>query len=160
MEAITLSDLGPVIAAVLGPMLVFMATSMRYQHVDSTKTRELIEKSNKDNRELIDRNRELIDRNRELIEKSNKDNRELIEKSNKDTRELIVRNRELIEKSNKDNRELIVRNRELIEKNHAELRDSLGEARERLARIEGYLNVPPPPRHSPEDDADADAKAA
>ena len=153
MEAITLSDLGPVIAAVLGPMLVFMATSMRYQHVDSTKTRELIEKSNKDNRELIDRNRE-------LIEKSNKDNRELIEKSNKDTRELIDRNRELIEKSNKDNRELIDRNRELIEKNHAELRDSLGEARERLARIEGYLNVPPPPRHSPEDDADADAKAA
>ena len=139
MEAITLSDLGPVIAAVLAPMLVFMATSMRFQHVDSTKTRELIHKSNKDNRELND--------------KSTNELRELIEKSNKELHELN-------EKSNKDNRELIDRNRELIEKNHAELRDSLGEARERLARIEGYLNVPPPPRHGPEDDADADAKAA
>ena len=60
-----MSDLGPIIAAVLGPMLLFVAASMRYQHVDSTKTRELITKSietsNKENRKLIDRNRKLID---------------------------------------------------------------------------------------------------
>ena len=31
MEAVTLSDLGPIIAAMLGPMLLFAAASMRYQ---------------------------------------------------------------------------------------------------------------------------------
>ena len=91
VEAVTLSDLGPIIAAVLGPMLLFVAASMRYQHVDSTKTRELItksiEKANKENRKLIDGNRRLIDRNCDLIEKSNKDTRDLIGKSNKETRE-------------------------------------------------------------------------
>ena len=80
-----MSDLGPIIAAVLGPMLLFVAASMRYQHVDSTKTRELItksiEKTNKENRKLIDGNRRLIDRNRDLIEKSNKDTRDLIDKN-------------------------------------------------------------------------------
>ena len=82
-----MSDLGPIIAAVLGPMLLFVAASMRYQHVDSTKTRELItesiERANKENRKLTDRNRDLI------------------ETSNKDTRNLIDRNRDLIETSNK-----------------------------------------------------------
>ena len=80
-----MSDLGPIIAAVLGPMLLFVAASMRYQHVDSTKTRELItksiEKANKENRKLIGRNRHLIDRNRDLIEKSNKETRDLIDKN-------------------------------------------------------------------------------
>ena len=42
MEAVTLADLGPIIAAVLGPMLAFIVVSMRYQHHDSVKTRELI----------------------------------------------------------------------------------------------------------------------
>ena len=134
MDTITLVDLGPVIAAILGPMLVIMAASMRNQHVDSTKTRELIDKSNQQNHELID--------------KSNQQNRELIDKSNQQNRELIDRNRDLID-----------RNRDLIEKNHAELRDSLGEARERLARIEGCLSAPPPPRHSPED-TESGAEAA
>ena len=133
-----MSDLGPIIAAVLGPMLLFVAASMRYQHVDSTKTRELITKSietsNKENRDLIDRNRKLIDRNRDLIEASNKENRDLIEKSNKETRDLI-------------------------DKNHAELSSSLSDARERLARIEGQLRILPSPEHGTEDGGD-NAKAA
>ena len=106
MEAVTLSDLGPIIAAVLGPMLLFVAASMRYQHVDSTKTRKLITKS--------------------------------IEKANKENRKLTDRNRDLIEKSNKETRDL-------IDKNHAELSSSLTDARERLARIEGYLRISPSP---------------
>ena len=138
MEAITLSDLGPIIAAVLGPMLLFVAASMRYQHVDSTKTRELITKSietsNKENRKLIDRNRKLIDRNRDLIQTSNKETRDLVETSNKETRDLI-------------------------DKNHAELSSSLSDARERLARIEGYLRITPTPEQRTED-GDDNAKAA
>ena len=133
-----MSDLGPIIAAVLGSMLLFVTASMRYQHVDSTKTRQLmtksIEKSNKDTRGLIEKNRDLI------------------EKSNKDTRGLIGKNRDLIEKSNKDTRGL-------IEKNHAELSSSLADARERLARIEGHLRISPSPEQGTED-GDDNAKAA
>ncbi len=88
METVTLSDLGPIIAAVLGPMLLFVVASMRYQHVDSTKNRELIERSAKENRELI--------------EQSRKENRELIEQSRKENRELIEQNRKLIERTGKE----------------------------------------------------------
>ena len=133
MQVVTLVDLAPVLAAVVGPMLAFALAMMRYQHGDSTKTRnlmhELINKSNQENRELIEKNRELI------------------EKSNRETRELI-------EKSNRENRELIQENRELIEKNHSELTNSLGEVRERLSYIEGYLRQSPPPP------TDNDAQAA
>jgi len=117
---VTLSDLAPILAAVVGPMLAIMLAMMRYQHVDSVKTRNLMY-------ELIDKNRELIDRNRELIEKSSRENRGLIEKSNRETRGLIRENREL------------------IEKNHSELTGSLGEVRERLSYIEGFLRQSPLP---------------
>ena len=129
MEVVTLSNLAPLLAAVIGPMLAVMLAMMRYQHVDSTKTRtlmhELIGESNRELRGLIDKNRDLIDKNRELIEKSNRENRELIRE-----------------------------NRELIEKNHSELTSSLGEVRERLSYIEGYLRKSPPPP------SDGDAQAA
>ena len=128
MEVVTLSDLAPILAAVVGPMLAIMLAMMRYQHVDSVKTRNLMY-------ELIDKNRELIDRNRELIEKSSRENRGLIEKSNRETRGLIRENREL------------------IEKNHSELTGSLGEVRERLSYIEGFLRQSP----LPPSDGDAQA---
>ena len=80
-----MSDLGPIIAAVLGPMLLFVAASMRYQHVDSIKTRELIAES---------------------IERANKENRRLIKRANKETRRLIDRNHDLIMK----NHDLIMKN--------------------------------------------------
>ena len=135
-----MSDLGPIIAAVLGPMLLFIVATMRYQHVDSTKTRELITKSietaNKENRKLTDRNRDLI------------------ETANKENRKLTDRNRDLIETANKDTRDL-------IDKNHTELSSSLSDARERLARIEGHLKISPPLEHEQETENGGDnAKAA
>ena len=143
MEVVTLSDLAPILAAVVGPMLAVMFAMMRYQHADSVKTRnlmhELIDKSNRENRDLID--------------KSNQETRDLIDKSNQETRELIRENRDLIDKSNQETRELIRENRDLIEKNHSELSGSLGEVRERLSYIEGYLRQSPPPA----DDEDAQA---
>ena len=126
-----MSDLGPIIAAVLGPMLVFVAASMRYQHLDSTKTRDLT---------------------RDLIEKSSKDNRDLIEKSSKENLRLIEKNRDLIEKSNKETRDL-------LRANHAALSGSLADARERLARIEGHFRISPPPQQGASG-GDRDTRAA
>ena len=103
MVTITLVDLAPILAAVIGPMLVFAATTMRYQHLDSIKTREL------------------IDRNRELSEHAHKETRDL------------------------------------IDRNHRELSSSLGDARERLSRMEGYLQGAPPPTR---EIVDGDAEAA
>ena len=89
MEAVTLSDLGPIIAAVVGPMLVMVVASMRYQHLDSTKTRKLITDSEKATLKLItDSN----DKNRDLIEASNRETRDLIDKN----RDLIMRNHTVI----------------------------------------------------------------
>ena len=141
MEAVTLSDLGPIIAAVVGPMLVMVVASMRYQHLDSTKTRKLITDSEKATLKLItDSN----DKNRDLIEASNRENRDLIEASNRE-------NRDLIEASNRETRDLIDRNRDLIMRNHT----VIGDVRERLARIEGHLRISPQPATS--DDGDAEA---
>ena len=126
MQVVTLGDLAPILAAVVGPMLAVMFAMMRYQHVDSVKTRSLMH-------QLIgDSNRE----NRELIATSNRETREFVERSNRENRELI-----------RENRELIRENRDLIEKNHSEVTAGLGEVRERLSYIEGYLrqSLPPPP---------------
>ena len=93
MEAVTLSDLGPIIAAVVGPMLVMVVASMRYQHLDSTKTRKLITDSEKATLKLItDSN----DKNRDLIDASNRETRDLIDASNRENRDLIMRNHTVI----------------------------------------------------------------
>ncbi|WP_419850508.1 hypothetical protein [Candidatus Poriferisocius sp.] len=104
---IMLVDLIPIFAT----LLVVVAGLMRQQHVDNTKTRDLIDKTSKENRDLI-------------------------------------------EKKSDENRELIDRNRDLIEKYHLETAASIGEVRERLARIEGHLEIRPTP---PPDDATAEA---
>lgn len=55
MDAISLSQLGPIIAAILGPMLAFVVVSMRYQHLEAVKTRELISNSEREiRRDLAD----------------------------------------------------------------------------------------------------------
>ena len=53
MNAIGLSQLGPIIAAIMGPMLAFIVASMRFQHLEAVKTRELIADSERKTRELI-----------------------------------------------------------------------------------------------------------
>ena len=122
-----MSDLWPIIAAVLGPMLLCVTALARYQHVDSTKIRDLIERTNKETR----------DETRDLIKESNTENRDLI----------------------RENRKLIEKNRDLIGASHAELSGSLADARERLARIEGYVRISPPPQQGA-GDGDGNAKAA
>ncbi len=51
-----------------------------------------------------------------------------------------------------------VKNRELIEKNHREVTTSLGEVRERLSHIEGFLQLRTPP--PPDTDGAPEAEAA
>lgn len=142
MATISLVDLGPVIAAVVGPMLAFAAVSMRYQHVDGTKTRKLITDSEKEARGLVADSRE---ETRELIANSKEETRALIEQSNKDTRELIERsNKETLEAA----RELIdgiaaglAEHRRETREGFREVNRSLADTRERLARIEGHLGI-------------------
>ena len=58
METVNLADLAPILAAVLGPVLAFAVGIMRFQHLDSTKSRDLIDR----NRDLIEKNhREMSD---------------------------------------------------------------------------------------------------
>ena len=117
METVTLVDLAPILGIMLGSMLAFSTAIMRYQHVDSTKTRDLVHG---------------------LIEKSSRESRELIEKSSRESRELI-------EKSSRENRELIEKVHLELSGGLDEVRGGLGELRERLARIEGYLERWPKP---------------
>ena len=160
MDTISLVDLGPVIAAVLGPVLAFAVVSMRYQHVDGTKTRELIAESREEARELITESRE---ETRELIERSEKQTRELMERSREETRELIGRSekqtRELIGRSEKHIDGLVADMAELKRDSKESFREvvrSLADARERLARMEGHLGVGSPrPAEAGEDTADA-----
>ena len=84
------------------PTVLCVTALARYQHVDSTKTRDLIERTSKETRDET---------------------------------------------------------RDLIGANHAELSSSLADARERLARIEGYLRISPPPQQGA-GDGDNNAKAA
>ena len=67
MNAIGLSQLGPIIAAIMGPMLAFIVASMRFQHLEAVKTRELISNSEKETRELISNSEK---ETRELISNS------------------------------------------------------------------------------------------
>ena len=136
MNAVTLSELGPVIAAVLGPMLAFVVVSMRYQHLDGAKTREAISRLEKETRDLISG--------------SEKETRELISESNKQTREMLGAQ---LSQHKSDTQESL----RGLAVGVRGLGASLGDARERLARIEGHFGIgaPRPPSEAHEDSVDA-----
>ena len=169
MDTTSLADLGPVIASILGPMLAFVAVSMRYQHVDSTRTRALITNSEERTRQLIANSE---GRTGELITDSENRTRELIANSENRTRELITdsenRTRELIERSSRETLETALKaigrvSIELAEHKKdtkeglRELARGLADTRERLARIEGSLGIGAP---RPGEAAGAEADAA
>lgn len=102
METITLVNLGPVIAAVVGPMLVSVAAMMRYQHKDSTKTREFIGEARDEFRTLIGEareeartlNGETRDESRALTEQHSREHSESLKevvRSLADARERLAR---------------------------------------------------------------------
>ena len=116
MDTVSLADLGPIIAAVLGPVLGFVVVSMRYQHQDSVKTRELITSSEKETCEWV---------TTQIEGAFGKLSNELAEHK-QDTRENFKQVREDFKDVKED---LKVLNRDL------------GDVRERLARIEGHVEV-------------------
>ena len=132
MDTVTLTDLGPIIAAVLGPVLGFVVVSMRYQHHDSVKTRDLISSSEKETRKWV---------TTQVEGAFNKLSAELAEHK-QDTRENFKEVRGDLKEVRGDLKEL---NRDL------------GDARERLARIEGHLGAGKAP---PSEDADEQASNA
>ena len=132
MDTVTLTDLGPIIAAVLGPVLGFVVVSMRYQHQDSVKTRDLISNSEKETREWV---------TTQVEGAFNKLSAELAEHK-QDTRENFKQVREDL----KDVREGL-----------KELNRDLGDVRERLARIEGHVEAGKAPTSQDSDGQASDA---
>ena len=132
-----LTILGTSFGTILAALIALMLTSIRIQHRDSTTTRGLIADASKENRDLIDQAR--------------KENRDLINQARKENRDLINQNRDLINQ----NRDLIDKNRDMIERNHGAVISILGDTRERLARIEGYLRIGQPATDDPESDGDS-----
>ena len=132
MDTVSLADLGPIIAAVLGPVLGFVVVSMRYQHQDSVKTRELISSSEKEIRDWV---------TTQIEGAFDKLSNELAEHK-QDTRENFKQVREDL----KDVREGL-----------KELNRDLGDVRERLARIEGHVEAGMAPTSQDSDGQASDA---
>lgn len=124
METVTLVDLAPILGIVFGSMLAFAVAIMRYQHVDSTKTRDLVHT---------------------LIKESNRENRELIERVRVDLSDGLNEVRGGLDEVRGGLNE--------VRGGLDEVRGGLGEVRERLAFIEGYLKFWPKPPPPPDDGA-------
>ena len=139
METVTLTDLGPIIAAVLGPVLGFVVVSMRYQHQDSVKTRDLISSSEKETRKWV---------TTQVEGAFNKLSAELAEHK-QDTRENFKQVREDFKDVREDLKDVRVELKELN-------RD-LGDARERLARIEVHVEAGKAPTSQDSDGQASDA---
>ena len=113
MEVVSLSDLGPVLAATLGPVLAFAVASMRYQHLDALKTREQIADSERETRELITRS-----------------NQETLQEATRQFQQLSA---------------ALAEHRRETRESFKEITTGLGDARERIARIEGNMGIAGPP---------------
>ena len=140
MDVVSLSNLMALVAPLVGSLVLGMLALVRYQHVDSAKTRTLMH-------ELFDRANQQA---REHTDRTNKETREVINRTSKETREHC-------EKLILQNFDMIRENRSLIEKNHTELSGSLGEVRERLSHMEGLLGRQLPPQPPADDGSQAAA---
>ena len=129
-------ELTPVILAFVLPIAGMTFTLMRHHHVDSTKTRDLLERTNRETHDLL--------------EKTNRETRDLLERTNRETREWAA---EQFERTNRE----AARQFDLLRADIRDIGASLNDARERLARIEGRLDAthPQPEGNDGEDKRDA-----
>ena len=136
VDAITLTDLLAVVAAVLGPTLAAVVALARYQHKDSIETHRLIAEVRDEVRDEFRTGiAEARDEARQLYDKARDETRNLIDKANDE-------NRQLFDKASDENREHRRENGEILK----EVVRSLADARERLARIEGHFGIGGSPR--------------
>ena len=137
--------LGSAFGVMFTTLTTLMVGAMRVQHRDSIETHRRITQASKDNRDLIE---QASKDNRDLIEQASKDNRDLIEQASKDNRKLIERAADRLSAEFEEHKRV-------TERNHEKVAESLGDARERLARIEGHLRIHEPPAENTEPDDDA-----
>ena len=137
--------LTPVIAAYVLPVVGLTVTMMRYHHIDSTKTRDLIERTAKETAEQFKRSdRETAEQfertakeTAEQFKRSDRETAEQFKRSSKETAEQFERSdRETAEQFKRSSKEF-----DLLRADVGEIGRSLNDARERLARIEGRLDA-------------------
>ncbi len=154
MDAITLTDLLAVVAAVLGPTLAAVLALARYQHKDSIETHRLIAEARDEFRTGIAEARdefrtgiaEARDEFRTGIAEARDEFRTGIAEARDETRQLfdkaVDETRNLFGEARDENREHRRENGEILK----EVIRSLADARERLARIEGHFGIGGSPR--------------
>lgn len=125
IDTAVLTTLGAAFGVMFATLTTLMVSSIRVQHRESTQTRELITQASEKNRELIEqecgKNRELIDR---------------------ESGKLTIDLNEL--------KRVTERNHDAVVEILNNMASSLGDARERLARIEGVLRIGVPTTTDPE----------
>ena len=120
-------DLAPMIAAFVVPIVGLTVTLMRYQHLDSTKTRDLIERTAK----------ETAKETAKQFERAAKETAKQFERAAKETAKQF-------EETAKETAKQFERASEEFDLLRADVTDigrSLSDARERLAHIEGRLDT-------------------
>ena len=152
---VTVTTMMMILGGMFAAMLTAMLASIRLQHRDSRDTRQVIADTNLETRQLIaDTNLET----RQLIADTNLETRQVIADTNLETRQEATRQ---IERLGDRLSGELAEHKRIAEKNHDKVVESLGDARERLARIEGHLRIPPPPPQTADtaDQADRDDEA-
>jgi len=154
IDTAVLTTLGAAFGVMFATLTTLMVSSIRVQHRESTQTRQLITQASEKNRELIE---QATEKNRELVERECAKNRELIEQATEKNRELIERECALIEQKTEtlttdlnEYKRVTERNHDTVIKSLNNMASSLGDARERLARIEGILRIGLPTATDPE----------
>ncbi len=126
LDTTVLTILGSAFGVMFATLTTLMVGSMRVQHRDSIQAR-------KDNSDLIEQAR--IE-NRDLIEQARIENRDLIEQATGKLSADLSEHRRIAEKNHDEVKQAL-----------GKITESLGDARERLARIEGHLGLGRRPPH-------------
>ena len=105
-------DLVPVLAAVVVPIVGLTVTLMRYQHLDSTKTRDLIERTAAETAKAFEQHRS--ETNKQFEQHRSETNKQF---------------------------EQVHEQFDMLRSEVRQNGDRLNDARERLARIEGHLDA-------------------
>ena len=125
IDTAALTTLGAAFGVMFATLTTLMVSSIRVQHRESTQTRQLITQASEKSRELIELE---CGKNRRLIERES-------EKSTTDLAEF---------------KRVAERNHNAVVDSLNNMASSLGDARERLARIEGILRIGLPTTTPPE----------
>ncbi len=153
-------DLAPVFAAFVVPILGLTVTLMRYQHTDSTKTRDLIERAARETAKQFERAAEATAKQFERAARETAKQFERAAEATAKRFEQVDKQFEQVDKRF----EQVDKQFEQVDKQfdlmRADIRyigDGLNDARDRLARIEGCLDTTRPQTDDNHDQNSRDA---